>query len=1070
MTGNNIAIINWNDVNKIIEDTKFNTDKYGTVVIFTNGNDWYIPTLIHNLIKSFAIHEPDRKIIVFCSDKQGYKKCSELGFKYFEFVDIPELNISNETSGTHSDTDSYTRLSFVKTVLISHILKIGYTPLYLDPDMAFLHPSIDDLLSYLDYNDFVSAGTRHHLNTNIMVVRPTDFTQKLFEVTVPQVEHVVKSKNLYGDEDLLRPRLINNPFTCVDVEKYPPGCNALKYLNVACIIHSNCVKGLNNKIKLMKDCNAWFLTDDLISSEFMVEVKDIYPPFLKGELFETYFYNYVKRHCPDLARKYINVSWTNLYCNAQFKGIPFNSKKLQSELNKLSPTEKYFSIVQFDEGIRHKIPKDTIVFGCCSGDIPIPLTYENEDFFSNIKKKTWDDKKFFCSFLGKKTHNLRTQVYEYVKQFPDYFYYQVVGQYDQNSYVEKCIDSKFCLAPRGFGRSSFRFFEILKFGSIPVYIWDDKDWLPFKDKIDYKKLCVSLNIKDIHNLDSILRCISKEQYNNMIKYHETVKHLFTYDGMCKEIINVINNPVRKICVVTVLIGDLGYKKIAKKNHQEYCDKHGYTYVCLEEKINDFHPMWMKPDLVLSQLKNGYDYVFWMDGDSFFANMNIKLEKFMCDNSDLIATGDLNDVVNAGHLLFKNSNWTLNFIEEWNKFRQPFLMDVYLKFSEVTTHFTTYNNNMYFADQPPVNLILGGATSDKMEEWFDIFNSINLYEGNKYKKYTSDYSPINDDNLERTVSLICDKHRNHVKIVKQSEMNSYPDTVKKGDFIVHFVGTKNVQNIQNVLTRISTEIVDNEMESINTDNINTFKTKYGLVSLYDNEVFIGNEFKNGIYYDEKNLLDLKKYINSDKDILEIGGHCGTSTLVYSTFISNSNKIYVYEPQKNMYALLKLNINQNNLTHKIIPCNKGVFCYNGIGNMNDIDLDGGSGNIQKRYNEESNRPCNFGGVCLGQDGERINLVTIDSMNYINIGFIHCDAQGSESFIFSKAKNMLEKNRPVILFENNKGCNNYLYKNVANYYGDTYAEECHFDVVSYCMNILKYSECIESFNNGIDTLLIP
>ena len=38
-----------------------------------------------------------------------------------------------------------------------------------------------------------------------------------------------------------------------------------------------------------------------------------------------------------------------------------------------------------------------------------------------------------------------------------------------------------------------------------------------------------------------------------------------------------------------------------------------------------------------------------------------------------------------------------------------------------------------------------------------------------------------------MSLICDKH---VKIVKQSEMNSYPDTFIKGDFIVHFTSNKN----------------------------------------------------------------------------------------------------------------------------------------------------------------------------------------------------------------------------------------------------------------------------------------
>lgn len=57
--------------------------------------------------------------------------------------------------------------------------------------------------------------------------------------------------------------------------------------------------------------------------------------------------------------------------------------------------------------------------------------------------------------------------------------------------------------------------------------------------------------------------------------------------------------------------------------------------------------------------------------------------------------------------------------------------------------------------------------------------------------------------------------------------------------------------------------------------------------------------------------LKQYINPERNILEIGGHCGTSSIVYSSFLNNENKLYVYESQLNMYNLLVKNINQNNL---------------------------------------------------------------------------------------------------------------------------------------------------------------
>ena len=249
----------------------------------------------------------------------------------------------------------------------------------------------------------------------------------------------------------------------------------------------------------------------------------------------------------------------------------------------------------------------------------------------------------------------------------------------------------------------------------------------------------------------------------------------------------------------------------------------------------------------------------------------------------------------------------------------------------------------------------------------------------------------------------------------------------------------------------------------------YKTNYGLITLYKNDVYIVSEFKNGSYWDIDTLKKLSPYINPNRNILEIGGHCGTSSIVYSHFLNKEQKIYVYEPQLNMYNLLVKNIKQNNLQDKIIPNNLGVFCYEGNGNMNSIDLDGGGGEVKKRYNEEIHLNCNFGGIGLGSNGEDIFLTTIDNMKLDNIGYIHCDAQGSENFIFSKSVETIKKHRPVILYENKDFYGTYLYDNICNAYPQ-YKEESKFDIKKYCMEELKYSTFIDKFNNGIDTLLIP
>jgi FkbM family methyltransferase len=252
-------------------------------------------------------------------------------------------------------------------------------------------------------------------------------------------------------------------------------------------------------------------------------------------------------------------------------------------------------------------------------------------------------------------------------------------------------------------------------------------------------------------------------------------------------------------------------------------------------------------------------------------------------------------------------------------------------------------------------------------------------------------------------------------------------------------------------------------------MDTYSTPYGRITLYKNEVYIGREFKQGKYWDIDTLQKLQAYVPPNRDVLEIGGHCGTSSIIYASFLQDGCTVHVYEPQRNMYNLLVHNVEQNGLQAKIKPVHAGVFCYEGEGVMNGIDLDGGGGVVQKRYTQESNLGCNFGGIGLGTQGETVRLTTIDAMKLSNIGFIHCDAQGAENFIFAKGLETIRAQRPVIYYEDNQRHAHYLYDNVCRSYPQ-YPTESRFDIQAYCMNELGYTRSIERFNGGIDTLLLP
>jgi hypothetical protein len=287
---------------------------------------------------------------------------------------------------------------------------------------------------------------------------------------------------------------------------------------------------------------------------FYCKNKDTYPPFKNGLYLEEYFLRKITSENLLLKRKYIPALWTNF----QIEGW-FESKKLEMQvaLNKWfleNPSENgYFTVVQYDDGPKLNIPANTIVYGACSGNIPIPLIYQDiNNTLVNIPKKSFSEKKILCSFIGNITSNhIQPNVREVIKYTfennPKFLFYNSGGWTPsvnvnlQKIFVNTTIDSKFALAPRGYGRGSFRFFECFQLGTIPIYIWNDIEWLPFKNVIDYSKLCISIHISQINDLEKKLESITEEEYNNMFNYYNEIKHLFELEGMSNQIIKEINN-------------------------------------------------------------------------------------------------------------------------------------------------------------------------------------------------------------------------------------------------------------------------------------------------------------------------------------------------------------------------------------------------------------------------------------------------------------------------------------------------------------------------------------------------
>jgi hypothetical protein len=116
--------------------------------------------------------------------------------------------------------------------------------------------------------------------------------------------------------------------------------------------------------------------------------------------------------------------------------------------------------------------------------------------------------------------------------------------------------------------------------------------------------------------------------------------------------------------------DKNYLINAEKINLEYCKKFNIDFYCEKnsEKIlkesEGRNFSWYKLKLLLENLQNeNYDYVIYIDSDAIFINNDFDIRNIIqAHQTDLIIGEDFGpDLINGGVLIFKNTEWSKNFL-------------------------------------------------------------------------------------------------------------------------------------------------------------------------------------------------------------------------------------------------------------------------------------------------------------------------------------------------------------------------------------------------------------------------
>ncbi len=232
-------------------------------------------------------------------------------------------------------------------------------------------------------------------------------------------------------------------------------------------------------------------------------------------------------------RELISLEWSDFYFKNLFKENP-NLTQIQDVLNNLDTSKKYFTVIEIEEGIVNNYSHlDLLVFSPGGkGDVSLPYPVKPMTKFEKIRN-------IFCSFMGSiETHPIREELFNLFKEKENF---QLWKSTTTSMYEYQLSSSVFSLCPRGRGPSSYRFYESLFMGCIPVYI-SDIFLKPFDNEIDWERLCIMVPFEKINQIPSILSNKTDKEIKDYQEYgKEVYEKYFKFDSLCHKIIDLSNS-------------------------------------------------------------------------------------------------------------------------------------------------------------------------------------------------------------------------------------------------------------------------------------------------------------------------------------------------------------------------------------------------------------------------------------------------------------------------------------------------------------------------------------------------
>jgi hypothetical protein len=272
-----------------------------------------------------------------------------------------------------------------------------------------------------------------------------------------------------------------------------------------------------------------------VPSEFQPKQIAAYPDHQRGPRMAEAIHQYFNTADVKTRAVYLPIYWDDYFVQHTY-GANIGALKDYTA----GVFDKYngcpiWSFSEYDDGVLVHTPSNFFPsYATINCDMLVPLLCDRHPY--QCAEKT-----VLASFLG------MVDQYDIRKEMRDAFSgpeFEVIGPGGHHprwtkTFREMMARSKFALCPRGYAPTSYRLYEAMQLGCVPVYI-SDEHLLPFAESADWSKFCVMVKRENIASAPDLLRSIPDEKVLEMSRSAKNAyEDHFCIESTCRWIHNYL---------------------------------------------------------------------------------------------------------------------------------------------------------------------------------------------------------------------------------------------------------------------------------------------------------------------------------------------------------------------------------------------------------------------------------------------------------------------------------------------------------------------------------------------------